>query len=266
MVFPATQTRGRFEIGRVFDTARGMLTANFWQLFLILVGVSLLISALTTGLRLALTGQLNGVEIGAVATLLVVITIPLAVFQNVFNVTVPIYAYLAHARGERPSIRRCLSESLPLLLPATGLGLLMVLGLFVAYVLFVIPAVILSLIWAVAFPVLIAERKGVMHAFNRSADLTRDNRVLIFAINLIVGVINLVVFGLVIALFGVLGGGAFLRPGAMTSSTAFLVIFTVGGILLSTAVVLANCAIAPAVYVELTRIRTGGVSVASVFD
>lgn len=265
MVFPVTKTRERFDISRVFDTARGMLASNFWKLFVILVGVSLLINALTTGLRLSLTGQLSG-GVGAAAVLLSVIAIPLAVFQTVFNITVPIYAYLAHARGERPDIRQCLREGLGLLLPATGLGVLMVLALFVSYIFFVIPAVILSLIWAVAFPVLIAERKGVMHAFSRSADLTRDNRLLIFAINLIVGVINLVIWGVVFALFGTLGGFDALKPGAAVSSTAFLLLFTVGSVLLSTVVVIANSAIAPAVYVELTRIRTGGVSVASVFD
>ncbi len=62
------------------------------------------------------------------------------------------------------------------------LGIIIGIGLF----LFIIPGVILALVLAVAMPSLIVEDIGVFDSMSRSADLTRDNRMRILAVGLLV--------------------------------------------------------------------------------
>jgi hypothetical protein len=67
-----------------------------------------------------------------------------------------------------------------------GLLLLAGLGIFIGFLLLVLPGVIAALAWCVAAPVLIEERRPVMQTFGRSAELTRGSRLNIFAVGLVV--------------------------------------------------------------------------------
>jgi hypothetical protein len=74
--------------------------------------------------------------------------------------------------GKKPSIGDCIGTARVVLLPAVGVGLLTSLGVGAGLILLVIPGVVLWLRWAVAIPVLVQERQGVMASISRSAALT----------------------------------------------------------------------------------------------
>ncbi|MBK8294744.1 MAG: hypothetical protein IPK93_08235 [Solirubrobacterales bacterium] len=74
-------------------------------------------------------------------------------------------------------------------------GILIAIGL----VLFIVPGVILALMWAVAMPSLVVEDKGVFDSMSRSSDLTRDNRMRIIGVGLVI-----IAAYLVIAIIGAL--------------------------------------------------------------
>lgn len=73
------------------------------------------------------------------------------------------------------------------LLPLVALGLVVGVGITVASIFLLIPGIILSLMWAVAGPVLVAEHCGIHTALARSRVLTEDARVRILALLLVVG-------------------------------------------------------------------------------
>src|SRR5262245_35934189 len=69
--------------------------------------------------------------------------------------------------GKSVAIGAALSTGLALLLPIVGLSILMGLGMFVGFILLVIPGIYLALRWAVAAPVLVVERAGIFKAMER---------------------------------------------------------------------------------------------------
>ena len=115
-------------------------------------------------------------------------------------------ATLAYTRGERATLAQCVNASLAVLLPLIGLAVLMGLGIGIGMIFFLVPGVILFVMWSVASPALVAERTGVFEAFGRSRYLTKGARWKVFGIQLIllaVYYIFLLVFGaLTVAISG----------------------------------------------------------------
>ena len=96
----------------------------------------------------------------------------------------------------------------PLLLLGVVTSILIAIGL----VFFIIPGIILGLMWFVAVPVLVAEDKGVFASMSRSSELTKGNRwrliwlfiiiyVLLFVVAFVVGLLAAIT-----PILGVIGG------------------------------------------------------------
>ena len=64
---------------------------------------------------------------------------------------------------------------------------------FIGFIFFVIPGVILALMWAVSLPSLVVEDKGVFESMSRSSELTKHNRMRILGVVLVVLVIYIVI-------------------------------------------------------------------------
>ena len=64
---------------------------------------------------------------------------------------------------------------------------------FIGLIFFIIPGVILALMWAVSLPSLVVEDKGVFDSMSRSSELTKDNRMRILGVILIVIAIYIVI-------------------------------------------------------------------------
>lgn len=127
---------------------------------------------------------------------------------------------------------------------------------FLGFILFVVPGVMLGVMWCVAGPVLVAERHSLSPALPRSAALTRGHRWKIFALLQIywfsVALIVLVVsFGLGVLI------GIFADAGSAT---------LVGKVLTSLILGLLNGPFFAVLYTELRRLKEGATQIAAVFD
>jgi hypothetical protein len=72
----------------------------------------------------------------------------------------------------------------------------------------IVPGVILALMWAVALPSMVVEDKGVFDSLGRSSDLTRDNRMRILGVGLVILAAYLVIVimgALLVALAPIVG-------------------------------------------------------------
>ena len=110
------------------------------------------------------------------------------------------------------SVGELLKSINPKLLPLLGLTIVLSILISIGLVLFIIPGIILALIWFVAVPVLIIEDKGVFDSMSRSGELTKGNRWRIFGLMLVVYIGVFVVFiiaALIAAVLPILGLIAF---------------------------------------------------------
>lgn len=74
----------------------------------------------------------------------------------------------------------------PVFWSLVGVSILFGLGLGIGFVLFIIPGLILMVIWSVVAPVTVLERPGVFAAFGRSRELVRGNGWSVFGVIVIV--------------------------------------------------------------------------------
>jgi hypothetical protein len=96
----------------------------------------------------------------------------------------------------------------PVLLRLMAVSIVFALGVALGFLLFIIPGVILLVIWSVVAPVTVLERPGVFAAFGRSRELVRGNGWSVFGVILLVGLAVIVVsiaVGLIAASLGSVG-------------------------------------------------------------
>jgi uncharacterized membrane protein len=156
-------------------------------------------------------------------------------------------------RGETVTIADCLRSGVGKALPAIGLIILWVLGIYAGFILLFVPGCILVAMWSVSFPVLIAEDVGVIGAFGRSRALTKGSRWKIFLLLLLLLVAVYVVFGVVLAGVGFQFGSV-----AAATSTSLALQIVMG--LLGAVFALGNNALLVAIYGELIDLKGDRVS------
>ncbi|KQM97542.1 hypothetical protein [Sphingomonas sp. Leaf25] len=94
--------------------------------------------------------------------------------------------------GRSPDVRAAAGRALRLWPFAIALVILTWIGIFLGFMLLVVPGVVLFLNWFVTLPVLAAERRGILASFGRSTDLLRGMRWRLAALLLLVLVLWLV--------------------------------------------------------------------------
>lgn len=108
-------------------------------------------------------------------------------------------ATVAESEGRKASMGESIAAGVRVLLPLVILSILLALGVMIGLVFLIVPGVILYVMWSVAVPALVEERRGVFGSFGRSRDLTRGARWKVFAVLLVV----LVVYWLMSAASGI---------------------------------------------------------------
>lgn len=240
-------TPGRLDIARVFQRTFEVLGRNFPTFFvlaLILVGLP---AALTRMLQLGQmsAGGFPGINAGVGYSGLVGL-VTNAILQGAL-----IYGAVRDLNGERASVVESLATGLRSFLPLIGLSILLAIAIACGLVLLVVPGVMMACAWCVAVPCLVAENQRVFASFGRSADLTRGNRLMIFAL-FVVYVVAIVIVG---AFLGILTGVSGAITGAFLPFNPFTVladalVSTVAGVVGSTGIAV--------LYVELRQAREGG--------
>ncbi len=157
----------------------------------------------------------------------------------------------AYAGGAAP-VRAALAVALRRLPHAVGLSLMIGVGVGLGLVALVVPGVWLGTVWALAFPALLFERRGVIGALGRSRALVRGRFWTVLGVLALVFVLVLVVSTLV----GALAGGIAAAAGGDGEAAGALVALVagIGGIVVTVPVLACVLAV---LYVD-QRLRAGG--------
>ncbi len=213
------------DIGYVFEKTFSIIGQKFAELAmlsLVLVGVPSLILAWVAAQMLE-QAVASGSMMAAFSPSFILVNVvagllPLLLQAAVVHTTV-------ETMSNRPSdFGSSLSIALGVFLPLLGLSILLSLGYAIAFMLLVIPGLILMTFWAVTVPAFVAERTGIIGAFGRSVELTKGQRWRIFAL-MVVAFIAFMIAGLII---GMLSFGAM----ASTQSYEAFATFNLWGALL----------------------------------
>ncbi|MFN3583843.1 glycerophosphoryl diester phosphodiesterase membrane domain-containing protein [Phenylobacterium sp.] len=251
MTHAAAVDTGKIDIGRVIRVLMEVLKRNFATFLLLALLLYGLPSAIVTllradDLRRFQDGDFShfgpGLGLGWLVGL-----VTSAILQGALT-----YAAIEDLSGRRASISGSLTVGLRAFLPLIGIAVLAFVGLFVGYLLLVVPGVILTCMWMVTVPAFIAERTTILGAFGRSAELTRGNRWRILGA-LLLWICAAFVVSLVIGFLG--GVAAFITGGAGDPANPATVL--TNAVTGSIGIVI-GAAAAAVLYVELRKAREGG--------
>jgi hypothetical protein len=245
--------------GQTISRASGLIGATLKSVGLFVVIFQIINLAVTAVFRAQLSASLQA---GTMS--------PLGMFQSgtywamlVFSVgvatfaaAVGTYGLLQADRGEPVSVQDCAKRGLARLLPALGLMILTVLGVYAGLFLLVVPGCILLSMWSVCYPVLMGENTGIIEALGRSRALTKGSRWTVFGI-----------FLAIFLLYGVVGAASFLMNpdfGNVAARMSPPLLQQVIGGALNAVLTLVAIAVPVAIYRELIDLKGEGVS--NVFD
>ncbi len=253
----------RFDMGRVAKRTFGAIGRN-WVVFLTL-------AVLLTGIPRALfqffmlsaglqgAGQLNLGRVWAALPTGLIMMVASAVLQAAL-----VHGTVVDLNGRKASFGDCLATGLRYLLPVIAIAILESIALVFGFVLFIVPGVIMVLVWFVAVPAEVTERTGVFGAFSRSADLTRNHRWSLLGLVVVYIILSAVIGGVIGA---VLGGVIFGALGVAGTEPTVLLQVAVSLIVQPLQTMIATAGIA-SVYYELRSIKEGigPETLAAVFD
>jgi hypothetical protein len=160
-----------------------------------------------------------------------------------------IYGAVGDLNGRPVSVTDSLRVGLRAFLPLLGLGILLGLAIGLGLILLIVPGVLLALAWCVAVPAYVVERPGIIASIQRSAELTRGSRLMIFVL-FIVYLVASIVIGIV---FGAAGGILSFASGGAFSLVSRVVIQPV----IAVAQAMVGATGAAVLYVDLRRVRDG---------
>jgi len=258
----AQATSATFDFGRVVSNTFRVIGANLRELSIL----ALLLAGLPTGLmgaaQLVMTSPVDGsVENLGLGLAILLGGLFALVIGTVLLQALTIRVAVGTLNGENPSAFRELRKSFGVVLPLIGLAIVMTFAMMLGFLLLVVPAIILSVIWIVATPAYVMERPGVFGSLGRSRNLTRGHRWPIFGLVIVYivaySVISAVLGGIFVAL-AMIGGSLPAVTIASTISNALSGAFS--GIMTSAGV--------SAIYYELRMIKegVGAAQLAAVFD
>lgn len=189
------QTGETMSVGRVFTRGFGVIVDNPATVFGIAFLFGALPSVVLTWLeQKVLAGRMDRYQVvGSLAVVFGSMFVGL-VLQALVQGSL-VRTALAYARGERASFTESVGSALSVVLPLIGLAILMVFGIWLGMILFIVPGVMLFVIWSVASPALVAERTGIFGAFGRSRFLTKGARWKVFGIEVILIIVYYVFIG-----------------------------------------------------------------------
>lgn len=249
--------RSGISVGRVFAQAFAAIGSNpmtFFGLTLIFGIISVLITLLEgpQGLNVQQGVLQSGGSAAAIG--LRIISMIVSIFLSMLVQGALVRATVAHAEGRRATIGESAAAGARAALPLLGLALLTSLGVAIGMVLLIVPGVILYLMWSVAAPALVEERRGVFESFARSRALTKGARWSIFGLEVVV----IILISIVSAVYGLLLLASFGASGMVDLAREGLPIgWIISQILVSTIITIFWSATQNSLYVELRRWKDG---------
>jgi hypothetical protein len=193
---------GEFRIGNVFSLSWSVLSRNFLT-FMLVTGVASL-PALLMG-QLSAAAQGNAFANPGTTIFLFLLMIVLGTLSQ----AIVLHAAFQGMRGQPIDLAESARIGLRRFIPLVGLALSMALFLGLATALFVIPGLILYVMWFVATPVCVVEQLGPFRSLGRSRQLTKGHRWKILGLLLVILIPALVVAAIVGGVTAVILGSTF---------------------------------------------------------
>ncbi|MBI1682706.1 glycerophosphoryl diester phosphodiesterase membrane domain-containing protein [Caulobacter hibisci] len=253
---------GRFDFGRVIQNTFKVIVDNIG---LFGGGALLLVTAPS------LVGTLSGLIAsgGTVAPAGIVIGAIISGLGSFALQGVVVRAAVGTLNGAPVAPREAASSGLRFLLPLIGLAIIATLGIWLGMLLLVVPGIILSVMWTVAAPTLVVEKKGVFASLGRSRDLTRGSRWPIFGLFVVYFIASIILSLIIQAIgtpLGAVAGNVFALQNAELS--VGLVVFVLISALVNGVQGVVIAAGVSATYYELRTNKEGAApdQTAAVFD
>lgn len=249
---------GRVSIGRILSRTFAAITGNPGVVLAIAFLFGALPQAGISYLQQVLTraDQAERIDFGGAVTVIL-----LAAFVSMVLTLVVqgglVRATMAEMEGEHATFGQCVASGFSRLLPMLGIGVLVGLGFSAGLLLLIVPGVIFYLMWSIAIPVTVIERRGVIDSMSRSTDLTSGARGIIFGVMLIVWTVTIGT-GLISGAIGTVIVGM----EGVTPATRDWLQFAVLGLdaVVTTLVTVFASAIPTALYVELREWKEGPIA------
>lgn len=193
---------GRFDLGRVMERTFSVIGKNFATFLLaaiILVGIPSVITVMGQGgnpLPQSPAGwvvTVTGWFLSLVGSYLLQATI--------------VYVAVTSLNKRTASLRMALGTAVKRVLPIVGMALLILLATVLATALLIVPGVIVAILWCVAAPALIVEKRSIFSSLQRSRDLTRGFRWPIFGLFVIYIIVSWVITATFTGVSMATGGG-----------------------------------------------------------
>lgn len=250
---------GSIEFGRVFQQTFAVAGRNpltFGLTAILLVGVPLALLGYFWPQTAGVTPGASPVFLERLAATILISATSTAVMQATI-----IHGFVADLNGRRASLAECLSAGVAHALPVMAIGVLTSVAVFGGLILLIVPGILAALAFAVAVPVQVVESTGIIPAFRRSIDLTRNNRGTIFGVNFVMGIL----VGVISVVVGAVGG---LIIGAIATPQLPLLMNVVVSPIASAIAGVFTASSVAAIYFELRRVKegVGSEQLASVFD
>lgn len=150
-------------------------------------------------------------EINQQNPIAIIVTIVVSLFFGYFLSAAITYGTYQDIRGRKAGVAACIGRGIALLFPVAGAAILMLILVCFGTILFIIPGILVFIIYFVVVPVVVVERPGVVASLGRSAELTKGNRWrilgLIVVLVLISTVVSMAAGGLSVAAMEMAGFG-----------------------------------------------------------
>ncbi len=186
------RVQGRFEVGKVLSETFSIYFSNIIA-FVLLTAISLSPVYLLQAYAVASGDPQLALVLQGVATLLSVLCQQVATAAITFGV-------FQQMCGRDASIADCLGRGFGSMGPVLLLAIVQGLGIWLGFLLCVVPGILLALRWAVSVPAAVEEKPGLSGALERSAYLTEGYRGEIFGIYFVLGILIIgAVLGVLVA-------------------------------------------------------------------
>lgn len=250
-------TGERFDIGRVISRTSSAIRQNallFLQLaFLLYFVPALIYSAMSSGVAIDKARPFASIFSPSRLGFSVFAFLCYFVLQAAIT-----RATIVNLGGGKASFVSALRAGVTNALPILGLTILTGIGFAIGFVLLIVPAIMLSVIWCVAVPALVEEGVGVFGSLGRSRALTNGSRWRIFGMLVLI----LIVIYAPLTIAGLMMRGV--NPQVLPTFGPGMIVTN----LVSTIATMVTATLVAAMYVELRFVKEGAApeSLAAIFD
>lgn len=251
-------TGARFDLARVVQRTFEVIGKNlvtFGIAAVLLAGVPAFISAWGQGDLLAT--QYAGTNAWAISGVGWVLSL---IGAYILQAAI-VFATVNTLNGRTVSLGAALQVGVQNALPMLALAIIVSVCVFLGMILLIVPGLILAVLWSVAAPARVAEKRTIFGSLQRSRDLTRGYRWEIFGLMVIYFIVSAVI-GIAIGGLGAATGGSFLDGSGVLAINLIVLPLTsiVQGVIAAAGVA--------AIYYELRTAKegTGAEELAAIFD